>query len=105
MFVGNPDDPTGEDWKAPTNESEKEQGVKVSNLVSDGVKLNEKYDDAWYLKHNPQHWNNVRTMGLLSELTKNDDDPIANINPTLYKHVQAHKSDGNFTDPFHKIMD
>ena len=50
-----------------------EEPEKVSNLVSDGVKMNDKYDDALYLKHNPQHWNNVRTMGMLKDLTNSKD--------------------------------
>ena len=68
--------------------------------------LNAKYDDAWFLKQNPQHWNNLRTMGLLKDLTKEEDDPIMMLNPTLYKVVQANKRDeANFTDPFQKIME
>jgi len=50
-------------------------------------KLNSKYDDAWYLLHNPQHWNNLRTMGQLKDLTKIEEDPIMKLNPTLYKVV------------------
>ena len=58
----------------------------VSNLVG-STKINTKYDDAWYLKHNPQQWTNVRTLGKLSELTKVEEDPIMRLNPTLYKVV------------------
>ena len=59
----------------------------VSNLVSNPT-LNVKYDDAWFLKQNPQHWNNLRTMGLLKDIAKDEDDPIMKLNPTLYKVVQ-----------------
>ena len=59
----------------------------VSSLVSNPV-LNVKYDDAWFLKQNPQHWNNLRTMGLLKDVTKEEEDPIMKLNPTLYKVVQ-----------------
>jgi hypothetical protein len=31
----------------------------VSNLIQD-PRMNTKYDDAWFLKHNPQYWNNLR---------------------------------------------
>ena len=45
-------------------------------------------------------------MGLLKDLTKEEDDPIMMLNPTLYKQVQATKHDpNNFTDPFQKIME
>lgn len=78
---------------------------KVSNLVRDPA-LNVKYDDAWFLKQNPQHWTNLRTMGLIKDLTKEEEDPIMKLNPTLYKVVQANKADeSNFTDPFQKIME
>ena len=60
---------------------------KVSNLVED-PKLNLKYDDAWFLKQNPQHWNNIRTMGLIKDIGKEEEeDPIMKLNPTLYKVV------------------
>jgi len=36
--------------------------AKVSNLLQN-PHMNEKYDDAWFLKHNPQYWNNIRTTG------------------------------------------
>jgi|TARA_B110000305_G_C19114419_1_gene481307 hypothetical protein len=68
--------------------------------------LNVKYDDAWYLKNNPQHWANLKTIGQIKDLTKEEDDPIMKMNPTLYKVVDANKNiDGNFSDPFHKIME
>lgn len=77
----------------------------VSNLVGKPT-INSKYDDAWYLKHNPQQWSNVRTVGKLAELTKAEDDPIMRLNPTLYKVVQEARADPkNFTDPFQKIME
>jgi hypothetical protein len=59
---------------------------KVSNLVRDPA-LNVKYDDAWFLKQNPQHWTNLRTMGLLKDLSKEEEDPIMKLNPTLYQVV------------------
>ena len=47
----------------------------------------------------------MRTMGLIKDLTKEEDDPIMKLNPTLYRVVQANKAeDTNFTDPFQKIM-
>ena len=47
----------------------------------------------------------MRTMGLIKDLTKEEDDPIMKLNPTLYRVVQAGKrEDANFTDPFQKIM-
>jgi len=67
--------------------------------------MNVKYDDAWFLKHNPQYWNNLRTVGNLKDLTKQDEDPVMQLNPTLYKQVQVSKEQNNFTDPFHKIME
>lgn len=77
----------------------------VSNLVGKPT-INSKYDDAWYLKYNPQQWTNVRTVGKLSELTKTEEDPIMRLNPTLYKVVQEARADPkNFTDPFQKIME
>lgn len=77
----------------------------VSNLVGKAT-INSKYDDAWYLKHNPQQWTNVRTLGKLADLTKTEDDPIMRLNPTLYKVVQERRADPkNFTDPFQKIME
>ena len=85
-------------------EAKPEPEKKVSNLVS-APKMNEKYDDAWFLKHNPQHWNNLRTLGLIKDLTKDEEDPIMKLNPTLYKVVNAKvQEDSNFTDPFQKIM-
>jgi hypothetical protein len=75
----------------------------VSNLVAD-PKLNLKYDDAWFLQHNPQYWENLRTVGLLKDQLNNEDDPIMKLNPTLYKVVQQ-ESKPNFTDPFQKIME
>lgn len=65
-------------------------GDKITARVSAVMKepkLNSKYDDAWYLLHNPQHWNNLRTMGQLKDLTKIEEDPIMKLNPTLYKVV------------------
>jgi len=45
-------------------------------------------------------------MGLIKDLTKDEDDPIMKLNPTLYKVVQANKRDeANFADPFQKIME
>ena len=85
----------------------KDQGAppsKVSNLVSDPT-INVKYDDAWFLKHNPQVWTNMRTMGKLSDIGKPEDDPIMQLNPTLYKQVQVNRDTANYTDPFHKIME
>ena len=70
----------------------------VSNLVSE-PQLNLKYDDAWFLQHNPQHWNNLRTVGLLKDQLNDEEDPIMRLNPTLYKVVDQ-RSQGNFTDPF-----
>lgn len=64
----------------------KDPTVKVSNLVSDPT-LNLKYDDAWFLQNNPQHWNNLRTKGLLKDLMNEEDDPVMALNPTLYKVV------------------
>jgi len=43
-------------------------------------------------------------VGQLKELTKQEEDPIMKLNPTLYKQVQVSKQESNFTDPFHKIM-
>ena len=63
-----------------------------------------KYDDAWFLQQNPQSWNNMRTMGLIKDLTKKEDDPIMRLNPTLYKVVENKMDEKNFTDPFQKIM-
>lgn len=77
---------------------------KVSNLLSK-PEMNTKYDDAWFLKHNPQYWNNIRTTGLLSEQTAQTDDPIMQLNPTLYKQVAVQSSKDNFKDPFHQIME
>lgn len=76
---------------------------KVSNLVTQ-PEINSKYDDAWYLKHNPQVWNNLRTLGPLKDLTKIDEDPIMRLNPTLYKVVENKRDPSNFTDPFQTIM-
>ena len=45
--------------------------TKVSNLIQT-PNMNNKYDDAWFLKHNPQYWNNIRTIGLLKDVTKQD---------------------------------
>lgn len=67
--------------------------------------MNPKYDDAWFLKNNPQYWNNIRTTGLLRDTTKQEVDPVMLLNPTLYKQVQVSKGDTNFTDPFYKIME
>ena len=79
--------------------------ASVSNLVGKPT-INSKYDDAWYLKHNPQQWANVRTVGKLSELVKPEEDPIMRLNPSLYKVVQEARADpANFTDPFQKIME
>ena len=79
--------------------------VTVSNLVGKPT-INSKYDDAWYLKHNPQQWANVRTVGKLADLTMAEEDPIMRLNPTLYKVVQEARADPkNFTDPFQKIME
>lgn len=45
-------------------------------------------------------------MGLIKDLSKEEEDPIMKLNPTLYKVVQANKADeANFTDPFQKIME
>lgn len=77
--------------------------AKVSNLTSN-PKINMKYDDAWFLQQNPQSWNNIRTMGLMKDLTKKEDDPIMRLNPTLYKVVENKQDPNNFTDPFQKIM-
>ena len=63
-------------------------------------KMNMKYDDAWFLQQNPQSWNNMRTMGLIKDLTKKEDDPIMRLNPTLYKVVENKMDESNFTDPF-----
>ena len=79
--------------------SMKDPVVKVSNLVSD-PQLNLKYDDAWFLQQNPQHWNNLRTKGLLKDLCNEEEDPILALNPTLYKVVQNQTDEKNFTDPF-----
>lgn len=77
----------------------------VSNLINE-PSLNVKYDDAWFLKENPQHWANIKTIGQIKDLTKEEDDPIMKLNPTLYKVVDANKNiDKNFSDPFHKIME
>jgi len=47
----------------------------------------------------------VRTLGKLSALTKDENDPIMRLNPTLYNVVKEAKADpNNFTDPFHQIM-
>ena len=62
--------------------------------------MNMKYDDAWFLQQNPQSWNNIRTMGLMKDLTKKEDDPIMRLNPTLYKVVENKQDPSNFTDPF-----
>jgi len=43
--------------------------TKISNLIS-SPKMNTKYDDAWFLQNNPQYWNNIRTVGLLKDITK-----------------------------------
>ena len=77
---------------------------KVSNLLSK-PEMNVKYDDAWFLKHNPQYWNNLRTTGLLSEVTAPSADPIMQLNPTLYKQVAVQSAADNFKDPFHQIME
>ena len=66
----------------------KDPDVKVSNLVSD-PQLNLKYDDAWFLQNNPQHWNNLRTKGLLKDQLNAEEDPIMALNPTLYKVVET----------------
>ena len=77
----------------------------VSNLINQ-PSLNVKYDDAWYLKNNPQHWANLKTIGQIKDLTKDEHDPIMKMNPTLYKVVDANKNiDKNFSDPFYKIME
>ena len=58
--------------------------AKVSNLVNK-PRLNEKYTDAWFLKENPQFWNNLRAMESLHQMVKDEeDDPIMKLNPTLY---------------------
>ena len=60
-----------------------------------------KYDDAWFLKENPQHWNNLRTMGQLKDLTKEEPDPIMSLHPTLYKQVDVNRGlEKNYSDPF-----
>jgi len=78
--------------------------TKVSNLVQK-PQMNNKYEDAWFLKQNPQHWNNVRTAGMLRDVAQPSDDPIMRLNPTLYKQVQEAKGEVNFTDPFYKVME
>ena len=56
----------------------------MSNLVNK-PKLNDKYEDAWFLKQNPQYWANLRAMESLAKIAKDDeDDPIMKLNPTLY---------------------
>lgn len=56
----------------------------MSNLVNK-PKLNDKYEDAWFLKQNPQYWANLRAMDSLAKITQNEeDDPIMKLNPTLY---------------------
>ena len=67
--------------------------------------MNSKYDDAWFLKHNPQIWNNIRTTGLLKDINKHENDPIMQLNPTLYKQVEISRGGDNFTDPFYKVME
>jgi hypothetical protein len=49
--------------------------TKVSNLLNQPA-MNSKYSDAWFLHNNPQYWNNIRTAGLLKDLTKQEDDPV-----------------------------
>lgn len=73
--------------------------TKVSNLLQKPA-LNSKYDDAWFLQNNPQYWNNIRSLGLLSDMTKPEDDPVMAINPALFKEVKARREEANFTDPF-----
>jgi hypothetical protein len=43
-------------------------------------------------------------MGLLKEQDKDADDEVLQLNPTLYKVVQAAIEEGS-SDPFHKIME
>lgn len=99
--------PYGDQVPLPTNQKIQQVEGKfgVSNLIN-APSLNVKYDDAWYLKNNPQHWANIKSIGLLKDLTKEEDDPIMKLNPTLYKVVDANKNiDKNFSDPFGKIME
>jgi hypothetical protein len=39
-------------------------------------------------------------MGIIDKLTKDEDDPIMKLNPTLYKVVQEKRDESNFTNPF-----
>jgi len=60
---------------------------KLSNLT-EAPKMNSKYDDAWFLKQNPQHWSNLRTMDLVKNIGKEEEeDPVMKLNPALYKVV------------------
>lgn len=78
--------------------------AKVSNLVNK-PKLNDKYEDAWFLKQNPQYWANLRAIDSLAKITQDDeDDPIMKLNPSLYKVVAEKKVDDQMADSFATIL-